>query len=221
MTGMAERFGRTGTPVATAVATSVVVLAVVASLLTTGRASIALSLVAGFLAAFTLGRSVEARRAAAAPAPAARRHDVVNALGISLARCRRFERPLTLVRIGGPIDPVTQRTIADAVRLTDEVCHEADASYVLMPEESVIGATAWVRRLAETVDLPTVAVAQFPVDGLTVDGLLDHTGTEGAALEMPRAARSGDLSVHGDQVVDRDFLTNDHPERDATVEDVR
>lgn len=185
---------------------------VIGSVSTSGRVSQGLALVAGLVAAFALGRHLEMLRQASGTPRATRRHDINSVLGESLARCRRFERPLTLVRVAGPVDPEVRRIMTETVRLTDEVCHEAEASYVLMPEESVIGASVWVRRLAETVELQLVSIAQFPVDALTVDGLLDHARSAATVVDCVDGAAASPMGAAPDAAVidfDRSAIRTD------------
>ena len=197
MDGAAARIGSRRV-FAPAVATACGAGCVVGSIFTSGRVSQGLTLLAGLVAAFALGRYLETRRQVSGVPKATRRHDIVAVLGDSLARCRRFERPLTLVRVAGPVDAEVQRIMTEAVRLTDEVCHELDASYVLMPEESVIGARVWVRRLAQTPELSAVSIAQFPVDALTVDGLLDHARSGATQIDWAEPS-AGPLLVDLDE----------------------
>ncbi len=178
---------------------TVIVLA--ASVLTSDRVDVLLLVMGGMTAAYTIGRWVEAQRAAHAAAGA---EGIVAVLGDALVRCRRWERPLTLVRIDGPLDEATRASVDEAVRTTDEVCHEPEATYVVMPEESVIGATVWAHRLVENADLPTLGVAQFPVDGLTVDGLLAHAASAESVLPpaLPASPPVGDAELAEDASAD-------------------
>lgn len=166
--------------------TAMVSLALVATLAacvsvgTDGRLAVGSGLIAAVTAAYTIGRWTEYRLGVRTRAARRIERPVEDVLGEALVRCRRFERPLALVRIG-VVDSGARGAIVDQVRTTDEVCHDAEATYVLMPEESEIGAMAWIARLRRTLALPDIAIAQFPVDGLTVDALLRHAASPDGA----------------------------------------
>lgn len=119
--------------------------------------------------------------------------DLLDAISLELERSRRLEQPLALVRI-----PRTEAAAAlaaedlcDALRPTlraiDASVPDGDSLYLVLPATDSLAAAICVDRLAEArpdlVSAADATVAAFPVDGVTVAGLL--AVLDGAAPAAP------------------------------------
>ncbi len=103
--------------------------------------------------------------------------EVITLINAELARARRYGRPLSLLAL--PISEVAPYGPDGRVYDTIAVAPEHDCFVMVLPETTAPEA----RRLAERLsgDLPPAraAVASFPGDADTVEGLLLHLATEG------------------------------------------
>lgn len=176
------------------------VAALVCSVIADSRLlAVGASVLAVVFAAYSIGRWVEHRSSTPAPAEPRGIRDV---LELELVRARRWERPLTLLRIAGPVPASVARSIEARVRTTDELVVDSAAVWILMPEESEVGASAWWRRVVDDlVELPAPTISQFPVDALTVDGMLanaiDQRNVLAGASAQSTDAANDDVGSRG------------------------
>ena len=93
-----------------------------------------------------------------------------------MARARRHGHPLTVVQIGLRPGAVPMNVV-ESLRVTDIALHSGDVLYVWCPDTPRDAGRDVLRRLLEhngaLVDRSRSAVATFPDDGLTFDGLYD------------------------------------------------
>jgi hypothetical protein len=121
--------------------------------------------------------------------PAASSTGTLEALvAAELERSRRYERPLTLVRIvpvvGGRRDghPPTELLDTLQLRSTDQAWSTGDGLVVVAPETDAEAVPLMCQRLrAEAVPTCRITSATFPDDGLTVRGLLARLVAEDEA----------------------------------------
>lgn len=124
--------------------------------------------------------------------------DAARALQLELERARRFERPLSLIRIrpqeaigGSAAPPGAERAWFERrLRSVDRAWQQGADLLLMLPETTGDEAKSLIARLAEEVpELRGTAarVASFPDDGLTSGSLLAH-------LESP-PARAAAASV--------------------------
>jgi hypothetical protein len=91
-----------------------------------------------------------------------------------IQRARRHERALVLVRwpVSDQFDRDTLHEFRAQLRRHDDACDIGAHHFMLLTEFGSAKATMVLERVGLPLDLPGLVVAEFPVDGLTVDGLL-------------------------------------------------
>jgi hypothetical protein len=124
-----------------------------------------------------------------------------------LQRCRRYERPLALIRMSWPSRTSLggrlfgkraarehlRRAIAGAMRDCDLYLEESRHLYLVLPECDRDAAQHLLGRLVQAAPdtaFLDVAVAEFPRDGLTIGGLL-----RAVELEVHPVAATADEEV--------------------------
>ncbi len=164
-----------------------------------GGALIAMGAVAAVAAA------VVQRRPAVAPGPSA--DEGWRAFEREIARARRYDHPLTLVRIELPDDAGRwYDRLAPHLREVDVAWRDTSAIWLAVPGADEEAATPIVARLLrEAPELAEVAVvrnASFPADALTAGALVGQLLADGdRPIRLP--VRAGDdLAIPAD-VVDR------------------
>ena len=93
-------------------------------------------------------------------------------LHLELARSRRHERPLAVVKVEAKGEGAADQ-LRSTLRTTDRLVVDGDL-YVLMPETTRAQAAVWLARSEDVLTgLGPVDVVAFPEDQLTVGGVLD------------------------------------------------
>lgn len=126
-----------------------------------------------------------------------------------LRRSRRGARPMTLVRMPGPADPVAaeaadlparSRRLHEHLRLVDRTWIDEGSIYVLLPELPKAAAGALLgrlRTLAPDLVRDDIRLATFPDDGLTSGALI--SAVHGADLsEVPTPIRAAVAEGEGE-----------------------
>ncbi len=84
-------------------------------------------------------------------------------------RSRRFGHSLTLLCVTCP--EAVSRRVVSRLRSTDWAWREKGKTYVLLVETRRAEAVVLVERIGDLVAVPSVGLASFPDDALTIDGL--------------------------------------------------
>lgn len=102
-------------------------------------------------------------------------------LDAELARSRRYERSLVLMRLQIPSEETARSdylaTLAQAKRATDSIWLESGALYIVMPESGGSDADGLVERIRRSIgvslDRRELSIAVFPDDTFSGMGLID------------------------------------------------
>ena len=103
--------------------------------------------------------------------------EITTLMGAELARARRHGRPLSLLAL--PISDVAPAGPEGRVYDTVAVAPEHDCFVMVLPETTAPQARRLAQRLSGGLRPAQAAVASFPGDADTVEGLLLHLATEG------------------------------------------
>lgn len=137
-------------------------------------------------------------RGAASRGASAPPSDGWSALMIELERARRYERPLSVVRIGVRANPTgIAESLVDRVRSrirkVDTAWLDEDSVYVLVPESGPASVADLVAHLIDGLGIDPIDIrsAAFPDDALTAGALIARLGSgAGEPVSIPlRAAR--------------------------------